>query len=85
MRLFNGRLARKTLAFSKRLEMYRVSAVWDDLTYNLARPRKTLRLEISDDPIRRWQPRSPAMAAGLSDHIWTVKELLSTVIPPVNT
>jgi hypothetical protein len=84
MRLFNGRLARKTLAFSKQLEMYRASAAWEDLIYNLARPLKTLRLEVNDSH-RRWQPRSPAMAAGLSDRIWTVKELLFTVVPPVNT
>ena len=85
MRLFNGRLVRKTLAFSKLLEMYRASAVWEDLTYNLARPLKTLRLEVADDPTRRWQPRTPAVAAGLTDRIWTVKELLTTVVPPVNT
>jgi IS1 family transposase len=84
MRLFNGRLARKSLAFSKLLEMYRASATWQDLVYNLARPLKTLRLELNDSH-RRWQPRSPAMAAGLSDHIWTVKELLTTVVLPVNT
>jgi len=82
MRLFNGRLTRKTLAFSKLLEMYCASAVWEDLVYNLARPLKTLRLEVFDDPRRRWQLRSPAMAAKLTDHIWTVKELLKTVVPP---
>ena len=84
MRLFNGRLARKTLAFSKLLQMYRASATWQDLMYNLARPLKTLRLQIKVSN-RRWQPRSPAMAAGLTDRIWTVKELLTTVVPPVNT
>ena len=84
MRLFNGRLVRKTLAFSKLLEMYRASAAWEDLVYNLARPLKTLRLQVTD-PHRRWQPRSPAVAAGLTDHIWTAKELLTTVVPPVNT
>lgn len=84
MRLFNGRLTRKTLAFSKLLTMYRASATWEDLVYNLARPLKTLRLEINTSG-RRWLPRSPAMAAGLTDHIWTVKELLWTVVPPVNT
>jgi hypothetical protein len=84
MRLFNGRLTRKTLAFSKLLEMYRASATWEDLVYNLARPLKTLRLEVNT-PNRRWQPRSPAMAAKLTDRIWTVKELLTTVVPPVNT
>ena len=54
-----------------------------DIVYNLVRPIKTLRLEITDDPQRRWLPRTPAMAAGLTDHIWTVKELLITVPLPV--
>jgi hypothetical protein len=83
MRLFNSRLARKTLAYSKKVEMYRASAAWEDLVYNLTRPLKTLRVEIFDDPKRRWKPRSPAMASGLTDHIWTVKELLKTVVPPM--
>jgi hypothetical protein len=85
MRLFNGRLTRRTLAFSKLPEMYRASAAWEDLVYNLARPLKTLRVEVFDDPNRRWESRSPAMAAGLTDHIWTVKELLTTIVPPINT
>lgn len=82
MRLFNGRLVRKTLAFSKDVTMYRASAAWEDLVYNLARPLKTLRLPVFGDPQRRWQQRSPAMASGLVDHIWTVKELLKAVVPP---
>jgi len=85
MRLFNGRLTRKTLAFSKSLEMYRASAVWEDTIYNLVRPLKTLRVELFGDPIHRWRPRTPAMAAGLTDHIWTVKELLKTIVLPNNT
>jgi hypothetical protein len=82
MRLFNGRLTRKTLAFSKDVEMYRASAAWEDLVYNLARPLKTLRIEVFGDPNRRWKKRSPAMVSGLTDHIWTVKELLKTIAPP---
>jgi hypothetical protein len=83
MRLFNGRLVRKTLAFSKDVHAYRASAAWEDLVYNLARPLKTLRVEVFGNPKRRWKPRSPAMASGLTDHIWTVKELLKTVVPPL--
>ncbi|MBI1801493.1 MAG: transposase, partial [Chloroflexi bacterium] len=30
----------------------------------------------------RWQPRTPAMAANLTDHIWSMDELLSFRIPP---
>jgi hypothetical protein len=72
MRLFNGRLTRKTLAFSKDVEMYRASAAWEDLVYNLARPLKTLRVEDLCNPKRKWKQRSPAMASGLTDHIWTI-------------
>jgi hypothetical protein len=85
MRLFNGRLTRKTLAFSKSLEMYRASAASEDLVYNLARPLKRLRVRVFDAPNRRWKPRTPAMAAGLTDHIWTVKELLTMLVTPNNT
>jgi len=44
----------------------------------------SLRREVRDGG-RRWQPRSPEMAAGLSDHIWTVKELLMMIVAPINT
>ena len=81
-RHFNSRLTRKTLAYSKALEMHRAAAVWEDIVYNLVRPLKTLRVEVADDPQRRWFPRTPAIAAGLTDHIWTVKELLTTVPAP---
>ena len=83
-RHFNSRLVRKTLAYSKVLEMHRAAATWEDAIYNLVRPLKTLRLEAVSDPSRRWLPQTPAMAAGLTDHIWTVKELLTT-IPISNT
>jgi hypothetical protein len=82
MRMFNGRLVRQTLAFSKDLQMYRFSAAWEDLVYNFARPLKTLRVENHDVPGRRWLKRSPAMAAKLTNHIWTAKELLKTVVVP---
>lgn len=83
-RHFNSRLVRKTLGYSKAVEMHRAMAVWEDMYYNLVRPVKTLRREIFDDPSRRWLPRTPVMAAGLTDHIWTVKELLMTIpIPAV--
>jgi len=82
MRLFNGRLVRHTLGFSKDVDMYRASAAWEDAIYNLVRPLKTLRVAIQDVPGRRWRPRSPAMAAGRTDHLWTVKELLTTIVLP---
>ena len=138
-RQMNGRLVRKTLSFSKELGMLEASSVWEDAVYNLTRPVRTLRIEVSDpesaatdldqaglnqtefnqiesgeietnqaeinqtgfDKVesqqtefkqveikkqkRRYQQRSPAMAAGLTDHIWTIKELLMTVVAPTQS
>jgi hypothetical protein len=54
--------------------------------YNFTRPVKTLRVEVSNPSKQaRWQQRSPAMAAGLTDHIWTVQELLTVVLVPLRT
>ena len=86
MRHFNSRLTRKTLAFSKELEMHKKAALWEDMYYNFMRPHKSLRRKTTNDLKRRWQKRTPAMAADLTDHIWTVKELLTTLpLPSDNT
>jgi hypothetical protein len=86
-RLFNGRQVRKTLAFSKDVDAYRASATWEDSYYNLIRPHKSLRLPVEDSLPQKWLPQTPAMAAKLTDHIWTVKELLTTLPLPgaINT
>ena len=81
-RLFNARLTRKTLAFSKNVQAHEDAITWEDAYYNWVRPHKSLRIEAQDDPNRKWLPHTPAMAAGLTDHIWTVKELLFTVPLP---
>ncbi len=86
-RLFNARQVRKTLAFSKEVQNYRAAAVWEDSYYNLVRPHKSLRLLAQDTSERKWIRRTPAMTAKLTDHIWTVKELLTTLPLPclINT
>lgn len=81
-RLFNARLTRKTLAFSKEVQLHRASVIWEDAYYNLVRPHKSLRLRTSENTSTKWIPRTPALAAGLTNHIWTVKELLTTVLVP---
>ena len=82
-RQMNGRLVRKTLSFSKELEMLEASSVWEDAAYNLTRQVKTLRLEVNEEK-RRFQQRSPAMAAGLTDHIWQSKNCCGRWLHPVN-
>jgi hypothetical protein len=81
-RHMNGRLVRKTLGFSKKRATLKAACIWEDVVYNFARQVKTLRVEVNDGH-RRWLPRSPAMAAGITDHIWTIEELLTRV--PINT
>jgi hypothetical protein len=84
-RHMNSRLVRKTLGYSKEIEMLRASSSWEDVVYNLGRALKTLRIE-SPEAGRRWIRRSPAMAAGLTDHIWEIEELLTTLpLPLTNT
>lgn len=81
-RHMNGRRVRKTLGYSKRLEMLEAAWVWEDVVYHFARHVKTLRCEINVEG-KRWIQSSPAMAAGLTDHIWSIRELL--VLVPVST
>jgi hypothetical protein len=84
-RQMNGRFVRKTLSFSKELKFLKAATALEDALYNFTRPVKTLRVEL-EEPTRqaRWQQRSPAMAASLTDHIWTVKELLHFVPVPLS-
>lgn len=86
-RLFNGRQGRKTLAFSKDLAVHRAAAVWEDSYYNLVRPHKSLRQPLTDALPQKWLRRTPAMAARLTNHCWTVRELLTTFPVPriINT
>lgn len=81
-RQMNGRMVRKTLSFSKQLDALAAACAWEDWVYNLTRPVKTLREEVNEGR-RRWRPHTPAMAAGLTDHAWTIREVLSTVVAPV--
>lgn len=70
----NGRLVRKTLSYSKKREMLEWACAWEDLVYNFVKTVKTLRVR-TRGARRHWQRRTPAMAAGLTDHIWTVKKV----------
>jgi transposase-like protein len=52
--------------------------------YNFCTPHQSLRLPLLVNGCgqRRWVPRTPALAAGLTDHIWSVYELLTYRVPP---
>jgi transposase-like protein len=80
----NGRLVRKTLSHSKKEYFLLRHIALEDAVYNFVRPHGALRLELPERGAygRRWEPRTPAMAAGITDHIWSLEELLSYRLPP---
>jgi hypothetical protein len=75
----NGRLVRKTLSFSKTKHYLQRQLDLEDALYNFVRPHQALRLKCLTPRAHGhlWEERTPAMAAGLTDHIWTLEELLS--------
>jgi IS1 family transposase len=57
--------------------------------YNFCLPHASLRQALPEPlptngtgSAKHWRPRTPAMAAGLTDHIWTLRELLLFRVPP---
>lgn len=82
-RQFNARKKRKAYTFSKALRMHQACTWLVVLWYNFGWCVRTLRQKVQDEP-PRYRPRTPAMAAGLTDHAWTMRELLSYPLYPLN-
>jgi hypothetical protein len=89
MRQRNRRFTRKTLGFSKKrywMERQVHLCVGD---YHFCLPHSGLREEI-DPPLptkgngspKKWREVTPMMAAGVTDHVWTLQELLTYRVPP---
>jgi len=70
----NARKARKTYRFSKDWRYHEEVTYLSMFTYNFCWPVRTLRIKNEQG---RWQPRSPAMAAGLTNHLWSISEWLT--------
>ncbi|MGH2513813.1 MAG: IS1 family transposase, partial [Candidatus Limnocylindrales bacterium] len=66
MRMGLRRFTRLTNGFSKKVENHAAAIALHFMYVNFARPHKSLA-----NPY----PRTPAMAAGLADHIWTCEEI----------
>ena len=62
MRMGMRRFTRLTNAFSKKIENHIAAVAIHFIHYNFARIHKTLRI-------------TPAMAAGISDHVWSLEEI----------
>jgi IS1 family transposase len=86
----NSRLSRKVLSFSKDLT-WMEKHLWLSLTYyhfvlphaSLAQPLPEPQLTRGIGSLKKSQPVTPAMMAGITDHVWTMEELLSYRVPPL--
>jgi IS1 family transposase len=80
MRQSSRRLARRGNGFSKEFcklesQLYLASGY-----YHFVKTHLGLREKAIDGP-RKWRPRTPALAAQLTDHIWSARELLAYRVP----
>jgi IS1 family transposase len=85
-------LARKTSGFCKDRERLRQRGVFFQAFYNMARPHMSLQQPLAQqEQIRhgairpRWRQQTPAMAAGMTDHVWTFRELLTGKFEPLHS
>jgi IS1 family transposase len=76
-------LTRRCRHAAHRLETLQAAMFLLGTTYNFCTPHQALRLPNFDNPdLPRWRQQTPAMAAGLTDHVWSVHELLSFKLAP---
>lgn len=73
-RHFNARKARKTYAFSKKVEDHGHQSWLSICYYNFCWDHRSLRIKHESG---NYLHRSPAMAANITDHIWTMEELVT--------
>jgi IS1 family transposase len=70
----NARKSRRTYRFSKVWRYHEAANYFTLYSYNFCWPVRTLREPIGEG---RYRKRTPAMAAGLVDHIWSISEWIS--------
>jgi hypothetical protein len=70
----NARKSRKTYRFSKGWRFHEAATYFTLYSYNFCWPVRTLREPIGEGHYRK---RTPAMAAGLTDHVWSMSEWVS--------
>ena len=84
-------LVRKSQSFCKDRTHRRRRVVFLQAFYNFAGPHMRLRLPLPEQGAHasglmqpKWQHRTPGMAAGLTDHVWTFRELLTAKFEPIH-
>ena len=70
----NARKVRRTYTFSKDWTVHEAMTYFTIYSYNFCWPVRTLREPLGEG---RWRQRTPAMAACLADHVWTMHEWIT--------
>lgn len=70
----NSRKGRKTYRFSKDWGVHEALSYFTLYSYNFCWCVRTLRQPLEGG---RYEPRTPAMAAGLAEHVWSLEEWLT--------
>jgi hypothetical protein len=70
----NARKVRRTYTFSKDWRVHESMTYFSMYSYNFCWAVRTLE---ERDEVGRVRKRSPAMAAGLADHVWTMREWIT--------
>jgi len=89
LRQENAILSRKTLAFAKDEQDLRAHLALYVAYYHFVRPHQSLRVRlptpvpVQGGAVRKWERRTPAMAAGIAERVWSLRELLT--LPPART
>lgn len=82
-RRMNAYLVRRSLAFGRKEESREALGWFSTVVYNFCRPQRGLRAPLSGlEGRRRYEQRTPAMAANLTAFIWTVADVLYTPVYP---
>lgn len=90
IRQHSRRMGRKVNAFSKDPDYLEHQLTLAFAYYHFVIPHRGLRQRLRRPLVtngrkgsrKKWKPVTPAMAAGLTDHVWTMDELLSFRMPP---
>jgi len=72
----NRRLTRKTIAFSKKVKWLEHQMHLYQAYFNFARTHRALRQRCTNVGPVRWIHRTPSLAAGITDHVWSLRELM---------
>jgi IS1 family transposase len=89
LRQDNRRLSRKTNGFSKCIEMLNHQVAFYRVYTNCVKKHASLRKQINEKVVgsvrRKWRHRTPAMSAGITDHVWSLRELLTFKVAFIST